>query len=256
MDPAAAIRCVLTPMNTSTDPDPPTRHRPLGHNAPPPTARHWRGEIVQRFQTLWLLKAIGTSTFMALFFWAYFTILEHPSRPPIVMPTLFIDDWVAMVPWSFAVYVSLWVYVSLAPALMPSFRALVWYGVWICGLCVFCLVIFWVLPTQTPHFDVDWSLHPGLSLIKGVDAAGNACPSLHVASAVFTGFWLHAIFVRIGAPIWLRSVNALQCVAIAWSTLATLQHVAWDVLAGAALGALFAWASLKAAGSGARPVPI
>lgn len=243
-------------MNTSSDPDTPTQHRPGHPTAPTAIALRWHREFVRRIRTLWLLKAVGTSGFMVLFFWAYFAILENPTRQPILVPTMFIDDWVTMVPWSYAVYVSLWVYVSLAPALMPSFRALVWYSIWICALCVFCLIIFWWIPTQTPHFDVDWDLYPGLSLIKGVDAAGNACPSLHVASAVFTAFWLHAIFVQIGAPSWLRSLNALQCGAIAWSTLATLQHVAWDVLAGVAVGALFAWVSLQAARRGARPVPI
>ena len=205
----------------------------------------WTHAIAHRIRTLWLLKALGTPAFMLLFFWAYFAILAHPQRAPIVMPTTFIDHWVPLMPWSYAIYVSLWVYVSLPPALMANLQSLLRYGLWMSTLCLFCLAIFWWLPTQTPRVDIDWSLYPGLSLIKGVDAAGNACPSLHVASAVFSAFWLHRIFWNMGAPVWLRAVNALHCVAIAWSTLATLQHVAWDVIAGAVVGAVFAWASLR-----------
>lgn len=219
-------------------------------------ATPWTRAIAQRIGVLWPLKAVGTSAFMALFFWAYFTVLEHPLRTPIVMPTTFIDHWVPLLPWSYGIYVSLWVYVSLPPALMANFRALLNFGLWVSAMCLFCLAIFWWMPTQTPQFDIDWSQHPGLSLIKGVDAAGNACPSLHVASAVFSAFWLQRMFRNVGAPAWLSWLSALQCAAISWSTLATLQHVAWDVLAGAVVGAAFAAASLWTAERGAHPVQI
>jgi hypothetical protein len=205
----------------------------------------WTRALAQRFWFLWPVKAVGTATFMVLFFWAYFTILAHPSRPPLVMPTMFLDDWVALTPWAYGVYISLWVYVSLPTALAPNIRTLLHHGIWVCAMCVFCLAFFWWLPTQTPTLDVDWRLYPGLSLIKGVDAPGNAFPSLHVASAVFTAFWLHRTLKAIRAPRWLGWANGLHCLAITWSTLATLQHVAWDALAGALVGAAFAWASLR-----------
>jgi len=207
---------------------------------------HWTRALAQRFCVLWPLKGLGTSAFMALFFWAYFTVLTNPTRAPIVVPTMFLDDWVPLTPWAYSIYVSLWVYVSLPPAFMPNFRTLLHYAVWVSAMCVFCLAFFWWLPTQTPTFDVDWRLYPGLSLIKGVDAPGNAFPSLHVASAVFTAFWIQRMLKTIHAPHWLSWANVLHCIAITWSTLATMQHVAWDALAGAIVGAAFAWASLRA----------
>ena len=214
----------------------------------------WTQAIARRMGTLWLLKMVGTTAFMTLFFLAYFTILEHPLREPVVVPTMWLDDWVTLTPSAYAVYISLWVYVSLAPALISNLRALLHYGVWVSALCLFCLAIFWCIPTQTPVLDIDWSLYPGLSLIKGLDAAGNALPSLHVGSAVFSAFWLHRVFTRINAPIWLSGINILQCAAIAWSTLATRQHVAWDMIAGAAVGILFAWLSLWTLDRGRNPV--
>ena len=168
------------------------------------------------------------------------------------MPEIALDHWVAFTPASYPVYVSLWVYVSLPPALMGNFRALLHFGGWMGALCVFCLALFWIFPTQTPDFGMDWSLYPGLATIKGLDAAGNACPSLHVASAVFTAFWLERLFSELRAPRVLRVINLLHCLAIAWSTMATLQHVALDVLAGAAVGTLFAVASLRALRPGGR----
>jgi len=216
----------------------------------------WARALGERFTVLWWLKGAGTTVFMTLFFWAYFTILENPANPPIEVPTLAIDSWIPLTPWAYTIYVSLWVYVSLAPALLLSFRTLLHFGLWILAMCVVCLLIFWWIPTQTPTLDIDWSLYPGLSLIKGVDAPGNACPSLHVASAVFTAFWLQRILSKVNAPRWLHWANPLHCLAIAWSTMATLQHVALDVIAGAFVGAVFAWASLRALDSRNEPLEI
>jgi hypothetical protein len=181
---------------------------------------------------------------MKLFFWGYLSILRAPLTRPMEMPLIWLDRWVGFSPAAFPIYVSLWVYVSLPPALMGSFRALASFGAWVGALSLLCLMIFWVWPTAVPVSDMDWSLHAGLSLIKGVDAGGNACPSLHVGSAVFAAFWLDRIGKELNMPHWLRVANPLYCLAIAWSTMATLQHVALDVLAGAAIGTLFALASL------------
>ncbi len=202
------------------------------------------------------LKAIGTTLFMVLFFQAYFAILRNPPSPPWIMPLTAVDSWVPFTPLAYPFYVSLWVYVSLPPAFLGNLRMLLLFGFWVSALCLFCLGIFWFFPTAVPIPNIDWSLYPELERIKGLDAAGNACPSLHVGSAVFAMVWLEWILCRVGAPRWVRWGNLIQCLLIAWSTLATRQHVALDVLSGALVGALFAWGSLMhirkvAAGKGA-----
>ncbi len=73
--------------------------------------------------------------------------------------------------------------------------------------------------------------------MKSVDAAGNACPSLHVAFAIFTALWLARLLREVMAPLAVRLFNAGWCAAIIYSTLATKQHVAVDVFAGTTLGA-------------------
>jgi len=70
----------------------------------------------------------------------------------------------------------------------------------------------------------------------------NACPSLHVAFAVFAAAGLARELRAIGAARWLRALSILWCVGIVYSTLATRQHVVLDVVAGALLGALVALA--------------
>ncbi len=204
----------------------------------------WHREFFKRLIILWPLKSLGTTAFMTLFFWAYFTILNNPTQTPVVVPAIWLDHWIGFVPAAFPIYASLWVYVSLPPALMKDLRTLLLFGLWIALLCLFCLAIFWVFPTRTPDFGIDWKDYPGLAMIKGIDASGNACPSLHVASAVFSAFWLDRIFQEMNTPRLLRWISAIHCVAIIWSTIATLQHVAIDALSGAVVGVAFAAASL------------
>lgn len=205
----------------------------------------WFRQLAVRFVVLWPLKALATMAFMVLFFSAYFAILRHPLLPPLVMPRLGLDEWIPFTPAAFPVYAALWVYVSLPPALIGGLRALLWFGVWISGLCLFCLGIFWLFPTAVPPAGIDWARYPELALIKSVDAAGNACPSLHVASSVFAALWLERIARLVAAPAALRWGNALLCLAILWSTVATRQHVVLDVLAGVAVGLAFALPALR-----------
>lgn len=206
---------------------------------------HWTRQIVSRCTYLWPLKAVGTATFMMLFFWGYFGILRNPLYPASVMPLTAVDAWIPFTPLAFPAYVSLWVYASLPPALMRDFRQLALFGVWIAAMCLFCLGLFWIFPTQVPLADIDWALYPEMAVIKNVDPGGNACPSLHVAAAVFTAFWLDRIVAAIGAPQWLRWLNGAQCLAILWSTVATRQHVVLDVLAGLVVGIAFALPALR-----------
>lgn len=205
----------------------------------------WHHQLWRRVCYLWPLKAVGTTAFMTLFFWAYFSVLRNPSRDPWVMPEIWIDHWVPFTPAAFPVYASLWVYVSLPPAMIGNLRGLLRFALWVSLLCLLCLALFWAFPTRVPDFPVDWTQHPSLSFLKGVDASGNACPSLHVASAVFSAYWLHHLFVAMQAPRAWSWISIIFCVAIAWSTLATLQHVALDAIAGAIVGWLFARLSLQ-----------
>ncbi|MBX3609938.1 MAG: phosphatase PAP2 family protein [Hydrogenophaga sp.] len=205
----------------------------------------WSRQLAQRFATLWYLKAVGTAAFMVLFFQAYFWVLKHPGGTPTVVPALALDHWIPVTPVALYAYGWLWVFVSLPPAFIGDFRSLLRYGAWVALMCALSLGIFWLWPTQTPHFDVDWSAHPQLAFLKGIDAAGNACPSLHVAAAVHATFWLLGQMRTVGAPVWTRWAIVAQCLAIVWSTLAIRQHVAIDAVCGAAVGLLFAWLSMR-----------
>ena len=213
--------------------------------APPPTP-DWGG-LWQRMKTLFWLKLLGVSAFMWVFFLAYFQTLRHPQYPVFVMPLTWVDSWVQFQPWSLVAYLSLWLYVGIPAGLMPGLRALLAYGAWAALMCIVGLAIFHFFPSAVPRSAVviDLAQHPGFALLQGVDAAGNACPSLHVAGAVFSALWIERLFRQLGLPAWLRGLNLLWGLLIVYSTLATRQHVFLDAAAGAVMGAVFAGLSMR-----------
>lgn len=195
---------------------------------------------------LWL-KIIGVSAWNWVFFLGYFALLRHPVNPVTTMPLTPVDDWVPFQPALLAAYLSLWFYVGIAPGLMLRFREMLAYGVWAAALCVAGLACFFFWPTAVPLLQPpDVAQYPGFALLQGVDAPGNACPSMHVASAVFTGFWVDSILRQMGLSARWRWFNGLWCAAIVYSTMAVKQHVFLDVVAGLALGGVFAFLSLRA----------
>jgi membrane-associated phospholipid phosphatase len=202
-------------------------------------------QAVVRGRTRWLVKMFGTTTVMTLFFTAYFLVLKHPVFPVTTMPAIFIDRLIPFQPALLPVYFSLWFYVSLAPALLLERREMFSYVIATVAMSVIGLAIFLLWPTTIFRPDVDWSSHPAFAFLMTKDAAGNACPSLHVAFAVFTAIWLNRLLRQMGASFFLRAFNWLWCLGILYSTVAIRQHVALDVFAGAALGTIIAWLQLR-----------
>ncbi|MEO7008657.1 MAG: phosphatase PAP2 family protein, partial [Caldimonas sp.] len=113
------------------------------------------------------------------------------------------------------------------------------------AMCVCGLAIFYFWPTEVPPLPHDIAALPGFAMLQAVDAAGNACPSLHVAAATFTVVRVAELLRHAVAPAWLQLINAAWFVAIVYSTLAIKQHVALDAVAGALLGVAFALPSLR-----------
>lgn len=210
-----------------------------------PRATSWPGELLRRARTLWIVKMFGTTLSIALFMAAYFWVLRHPFFAVTVMPLTALDHAIGFQPAALPVYLSLWVYISLAPGLLQSSRDLAHYAVAAAALGFTGLCIFMAWPTAVPVVQTDWTQYPSMAFLKNIDLAGNACPSLHVAFAVFTALWLERLLREVGAALWLRIFNWLWCAGILYSTVATLQHVVLDVLGGAVLGAIVAAIHLR-----------
>lgn len=185
--------------------------------------------------------------FISLFFGAYFYLLKYPAYPTTVIPITWLDRWIGFQPLALPVYLSLWVYVSLPPLFFAARHELYNYGMAMALMCIAGLTIFYFWPTAVPAADIDWAQYPDVGFLKNMDASGNACPSLHVTTAIFSGIWLHHLLRRFSAPRWILLFNWMWCIGIIYSTLATRQHVAVDMWGGLALGGLAAYLSLPRA---------
>jgi membrane-associated phospholipid phosphatase len=199
-----------------------------------------RVDLRERITANWWLKFLGISILITVFFIGYFLLLRFPFFGVTVMPRTAVDRVIAFQPSAIGLYFSLWLYVSLPPALLRTRAEVYAYG-WVAGaLATVALTIFFFWPTSIPPTTgIDWSLYAGFSTLKRVDASQNACPSLHVAFAVFSGLWLDRILRQMPVRAYVRVLNAAWCAGIVYSTIATRQHVAVDVAAGAALGLAF-----------------
>ncbi len=191
---------------------------------------------MRRFTTHIVLKSIGVPAFIALFFVGYFLLANHPLFPVTLMPITELDRIIGFQPWALGLYASLWIYVSLPPGLIVERRELLFYGLAALGLSLAGMIVFFFWPTATPQPVIDWARYPAYAFLKNADLARNACPSLHVAFVVFSGFWIDRILCRMKTHTVIRVLNVLWGLGIIYSTLATKQHVVLDVLGGAILG--------------------
>ena len=201
----------------------------------------WARELGQGLAAHFGLKMLAAWLLAGGFFLCYFLLLKFPLWPVTLMPVTAPDLWIGFRPGALWLYVSLWLYVPLAPGLLHDRRELLDYYLAVVALSLAGMAVFLLWPTASPRPELDWMQYPPLGPIIAADDAGNALPSLHAAFAVFSGIWLDRLMRRAAAPHWLRGASMLWGLGILYSTLATRQHVAVDVVAGIALG----WAAAQ-----------
>ena len=231
-------------------PFPLSRSMPIQAVGPVP----WQRQIARRFVTLWFLKMTATMTWIAVFFWLYFSVMNHAAPGAVMrtMPFTAADAWFGVYEWALVPYASLWVYASLAPALLKETELWTYVRSALC-LCIVGLLCFWAFPTQVPAAAIDWAQYPQLEFLKARDVSGNACPSLHVGFAALSAAFLRSTLVQVGAPRWLRLANLAWAAMVVWSVLATRQHVLVDVAGGLAAAALAMWVGAPARVQRLRP---
>jgi membrane-associated phospholipid phosphatase len=206
---------------------------------------HPWAELGTRVRQGFIRTTICTSLLTGLFFVAYFAVQRHPSHAPLIMPRTELDLIIPFQPVALLAYLTLWVYVGVGPGLQRTARAFAAYGAWLSALCVSGLTIFYLWPTRVPYSAAIANGFPGFSTLHRVDETGNACPSMHVAVAIFTVVRVDEVLRSMRLPLALRLANAAWFALIVYSTLATKQHVVLDVVAGAILGLIFALMSLR-----------
>ncbi len=193
----------------------------------------------------WRLKLALLLVANAVFWSAYQTLGRHAFFPLHEVPQTWLDRAVPFQPvaWSW-VYLSQYIFTLALPLLLTSREALRRYVVSLAVMSAGAFSAFLFFPTPGPRpAEVGGDL--AMRWIATADGYLNALPSLHAAFIVCMAALACRMF---GARS--LAVAVVWGGAILFSTLATKQHYALDLLAGGVLGWLadaVAWRGASAA---------
>lgn len=200
-----------------------------------PVKTSLRDEIRERLSAYWKEKLIFTVV-LNLLFWPIYTWLSHHSFLPVhTVPKTWLDTNIPLWPnpWAF-VYMSQFGYVAGVPWLMRTAPGLRRYLYGAVLLSVASFAIFILLPVRGPRPQI-LETSGLLALIQQSDGVFNSIPSLH---AGFLGYSYAAGWRLFGRrlPWWAIIGFLIWGAGILYSTMATKQHWAADLIAGAVLG--------------------
>ncbi len=188
----------------------------------------------------------------------YFGVQRLRLVAPLAVPGTWLgsglDRAVPFDPSWTGVYLSLYLLTPILPWATADRHSLLRYGRGFAALAAVSFLFFALLPVESPRPDTlpDQALY---RLLTSVDGTLNAFPSLHASLAIYS--WLYGRRLLAAAPAGSRLAIlgglALWIALIFYSTLATRQHQALDLAAGALLAWVcdrWAWrGSARAAGS-------
>ncbi len=200
---------------------------------------HWW----QRFRVLWPAKLRLTAIVTVLFWGCYLFLSRHALFPIHPLPMMWLDKWAGFQPHPWAwVYESIFLLTSVIPWLMVSREELRRYVTGFALLSGVCFVVFALFPVASPR-PANLEANAFLIFITRVDGPLNAFPSLHAGCLVYTLALASRLFGR-GRSSIVAALLLVWAGLILFSTLATKQHYALDLLAGGLIGWAadrFAW---------------
>jgi membrane-associated phospholipid phosphatase len=192
---------------------------------------HLKSEV-----SLKLTLLVTLSSAFCVFYFGLQSIVMFPVRHP---PEIFLDRIVRFDPRWIWVYQSIYLLMPALPWLATQRAQLVCYTRGFVFLSGVCFAVFLFMPTAGPR-PPDMVEHWGYQLLVSYDGEVNVFPSLHIALTVFTLlFGYELMHERLGP----RGRRFFVLVAVGWTamisfaTLATKQHWAVDLPA----GAIVAW---------------
>lgn len=195
--------------------------------------------MLARFQAQWRLKLVLTATMNALFWGGYGYLGRHASFPLHVPPLTWIDRVIPFQPafWSW-VYLSEFLLAAILPWLIDTREGLLRYASGVAVMTVVSFGVFWLLPVASPRPN-QTIVAGAMGFIAAADGRFNAFPSLHAAFLAYLALLAHRLWPRAS---WAATAGGVVWAgAILYATIATRQHYALDLVAGAAVGVLADW---------------
>ena len=192
-----------------------------------------RPSLIDRVRACWPAKLWLAAGLSALLCGPYFLLGTCPVRPPRSLPLTWVDTAIGFHPagWTW-VYQSVYPTVDLIPLLATTRAQLRRYAAGFAATVLVSFAVFLAVPVRAPKPVV---AHPSgmYALLQRYDVSLNAFPSLHVGLLVLTLQFGRRV---VRPPVWVASVAVGWGLLIAYSTMATKEHYAADVVAGAVLG--------------------
>jgi len=201
--------------------------------------------IATSFRAKWRTKLALTLLLTGVFCVPYFTLQRVLVLPVRTLPFTAIDravDFNAHWVW---VYQSVYVLLLLVPWMMTTREQLREYATGFIVLSIAGFICFFFMPVRGPRPDSAIT-NPMFRFLTWYDRPLNCFPSLHVGLAVYTLLVATRLFDEV-LPRSLRDPALLLGWAwtalIAYAALATKQHYAIDLPAGALLACLCHWST-------------
>ena len=201
-----------------------------------------------RFFALWREKLLLTFALNLVFWSAYSVLGRYHFFPVLSIPLTPLDRWIPFQPdfWT-PFYLSIYILTFFVPWLITSRADLKRYAL---GLIIgtgLCFLAFFFFPTASPR-PATFSSTYFYRFVLLLDGPLNAFPSLHAWFLCYTLLLAHTILgSRLSLLDWVFLF--LWSAAILYATIATRQHYALDLPAGACLGYIshkLAWRERKA----------
>jgi membrane-associated phospholipid phosphatase len=202
-------------------------------------------------QSLWRQKLLLT-VLLNLAFWAGYSLFARTAFFPLrTPPRTWLDAAIPFQPEPWAwIYLSLFVVASVLPWLIDSRDVLRRYVTGFAVMSVVSFAVFFFFPVASPRTVEPATAGGAIKWILTFDGPMNAFPSLHAAFLAYLARLTWRMFQG-KLSRWSVAAGVVWGAAILYATIATRQHYAIDLMAGASIGVLADWLAWRRA-SGVR----
>jgi membrane-associated phospholipid phosphatase len=184
-----------------------------------------------------------------LAFWTGYSILARYAWFPLwTPPRTWLDTAIPYrpEPWAW-IYLSQFVFAGVLPWLIDTREILRRYVIGVMAMSGLSFAVFLLFPVASPRMANVSEIGGAIKWIVVFDGTMNAFPSLHAAFLVFMAGMAARLF-RASLQTWMAIVGIAWGAAILYATIATRQHYAADLIAGAAVGVMGDWVAWRRAG--------
>lgn len=148
---------------------------------------------------------------------------------PKILPTVFIDNIVPLVPWTIFIYITEWfIYLIVLIFVLDklTFRRLLLSCMFVFLISMFVFFLYPTTLTERPSADGSGIAYFFLKILHYVDNPVNCFPSQHVAFVTVPPIIFWAVNKKVSFLFWIWAIF------ISISTLTTKQHYFVDILGG------------------------